>query len=70
MLQLSGPGGSGSSTASLGPRDSFTDQFLASAARLKDTVLKTEAVSFKDVAANPSLGRRARAEMNSHQLKG
>ena len=50
--------------------DSFTQQLMAGAMRLKSSLFKPERISFTDIARNPTLARRARAEMDNHQFKG
>lgn len=50
--------------------DSFTQQLMAGALKLKSSLFKPERISFADVARNPALAKRARAEMDNHQFKG
>lgn len=53
-----------------GANDTFTQQLMAGALKLKTTLFKPERISFSDVARNPALAKRARAEMDNHSFKG
>lgn len=55
---------------SYGQNDSFTQQLMAGALKLKSSLFRQEQVSFADIAHNPTLAKRARAEMDNHQFRG
>lgn len=58
------------SAISYGQNDSFTQQLMAGALKLKSSLFRQERVSFADIAHNPTLAKRARAEMDNHQFRG
>ena len=60
----------GATAISYGQNDSFTQQLMAGALKLKSSLFRQERVSFADIAHNPSLAKRARAEMDNHHFKG
>lgn len=53
-----------------GQNDSFTQQLMAGALKLRSSLFRQERVSFSDIAHNPNLAKRARAEMDNHQFRG
>lgn len=67
-------GDSSGSALSYGQNDSFTQQLMAGALKLKSSLFRQEKererVSFADIAHNPSLAKRARAEIDNHHFQG